>query len=358
LSKTKRLTASDMYNGGSGYSILEKGKIISLVGGLRQISRLEMISNTEYAYVSESFSTPPSIKYREKGIKETTVFQSNPHYKKYSWGTSEMIHYEVNGRQLNGALYYPAGFDPSVKYPMIVYIYDTVSRGVFLYKNPSQYDFLGFNLTHYTLNGYVVLLADIAYGAGSPGIDATNCVSAAVDKVFKMGFVDARKIGLIGHSFGAYETNFIITNTNIFAAAVSGSGVSDNIAHYFTYNKDQSRAEGWRYERQQYRMGKSIYEAQSDYIRNSPVLQASSITTPSLTWAGGQDRNVKPEQSLIFYLALRRLAKKHIRLVYPDEGHSISKQKNKLDLNNRINDWFDYFLKGKNNIEWISKGMK
>jgi dipeptidyl aminopeptidase/acylaminoacyl peptidase len=358
LSRPKLLTALDLYNGGSGYSMIENGKVMILVDGVCKISRLEMASDSQFAYLSESFSEPPSVKFNRKGNKPTTLYQSNEQFRKYRWGRSEMIHYEANGRPLNGALFYPAGFDPSMKYPLIVYIYDTVSRDVFLYKNPSQYDYLGFNLTHYTLNGYVVLMADISYGAGSPGIDATNCVAAAVDKVFKMGFIDARKIGLIGHSFGGYETNFIITNTNIFAAAVSGSGVADNIAHYFTFSKDYSRAEGWRYERQQYRMGKSIYEMQGDYIRNSPVLQASSITTPLLTWAGGLDKNVKPEQSLIFYLALRRLGKKHIRLVYPDEGHSISKQKNKLDLTNRINDWFDYFLKGNGDIEWISTGMK
>jgi dipeptidyl aminopeptidase/acylaminoacyl peptidase len=358
LSRPKLLTALDLYNGGSGYSMIENGKVMILVDGVRKISRLEMVSDSQFAYLSESFSEPPSVKFNRKGNKPTTLYQSNEQFRKYRWGRSEMIHYEANGRPLNGALFYPAGFDPSMKYPLIVYIYDTVSRDVFLYKNPSQYDYLGFNLTHYTLNGYVVLMADISYGAGSPGIDATNCVAAAVDKVFKMGFIDARKIGLIGHSFGGYETNFIITNTNIFAAAVSGSGVADNIAHYFTFSKDYSRAEGWRYERQQYRMGKSIYEMQGDYIRNSPVLQASSITTPLLTWAGAKDNNVKADQSLIFYLALRRLGKKHIRLVYPDGGHILYDRKNQFDLTSRVQDWFDYFLKDKKDIDWISKGMK
>jgi dipeptidyl aminopeptidase/acylaminoacyl peptidase len=359
LNSSKVLAARDLHNGGSAYSILDKGKVTTLIGGLRNVSELGMVSSSEFAYVSESFSTPPSIKYRGKGGKETTVFQSNPHHRNYQWGASEMIHYEANGRLLNGALYYPAGFDASKKYPMAVYIYEgSVSWDVYRYKNPSMYDTLGFNVTNFTLNDYVVLMADIAYGAGNTGIDATNCVSAAVDKVFKMGFVDARKIGLIGHSFGGYETNFIITNTNIFAAAVSGSGVSDNIAHYFTFNRHFAKAEGWRYERQQYRMGKSLYEMQSDYIRNSPVLQAASITTPLLTWAGGKDNNVKADQSLIFYLALRRLGKKHIRLVYPDGGHILYDRKNQFDLTSRVQDWFDYFLKDKHEIEWISKGMK
>ncbi len=358
LNKPKLLAQKDLHNGGYGYSILDNGKVTMLVAGRRNVSDLEMVSGSGLTYISESFSIPPSIRFRGKGGKETTVFQSNPQYKKYKWGSSEMIHYEVKGRSLNGALFYPAAFDPSMKYPMIVYIYDTISGCVFLYKNPSMYDTLGFNVTNFTLNGYVVLMADIAYGAGQTGIDATNCVTAAIDKVFKMGFVDARKIGLIGHSFGGYETNFIITNTNIFAAAVSGSGVSDNIRHYFTYDSGSNRAEGWRYERQQYRMGKSLYEMPADYIRNSPLMQAASISTPLLTWAGGKDNNVRPEQSLTFYLALRRLGKKHIRLVYPDGGHILYDRKNQFDLTSRVQDWFDYFLKGNQGIEWISKEMK
>lgn len=359
LNNPKLLITRDLHNGGSGFSLLDKGIVNVLVGGHRNASKMEMNTRSEFAYVSESFSEPPSIKYAGKGVKETTVFQSNPHYKKYRWGTSEMIHYDVNGRTLNGALYYPAGFDASKIYPMVVYIYDgTVSGNVYLYKNPSMYDSLGFNVTNFTLNGYIVLMADIAYGSGNIGIDATKCVSAAVDKVFKMGFVDARKIGLIGHSFGGYETNFIITNTSIFAAAVSGSAVSDNIAHYFTYSYDFGKSEGWRYESQQYRMGKSIYEIQGCYIKNSPLLQAASITTPLLTWAGAKDNTVKADQSLTFYLALRRLGKKHIRLVYPDGGHILFSKKNQSDLTSRIQDWFDYFLKDKAEIEWIAKGME
>ena len=74
------------------------------------------------------------------------------------------------------------------------------------------------------------------------------------------------------------------------------------------------------YENQQYRMGSSFFENQEGYYRNSPLLNASKINTPLLTWAGKLDENVQPRQAETFYAALRRLKKEHVMLVYPNDG--------------------------------------
>jgi dipeptidyl aminopeptidase/acylaminoacyl peptidase len=259
---------------------------------------------------------------------------------------------------LKGVLLYPSDYDKEKKYPMVVHIYQTKSGELHQYVNPSQYNEEGFNSTNYTLNGYFVLLPDIIYELGNPGPSATECVLAAVKKVTDLGFVDPEKIGLTGHSFGGYETDFIITQTDVFSAAISGAGISDTIAWYFSMGKDIEAPQAWRFENQQFRMGKTFYEDKQSYFRNSPILNAVNVTTPLLQWCGKADSAVTWEQSVAFYIALRRLQKKNMLLVYPDESHAISKKINQQDLTLRVQQWFDYYLKKQPPAMWISEGTK
>jgi dipeptidyl aminopeptidase/acylaminoacyl peptidase len=158
----------------------------------------------------------------------------------------------------------------------------------------------------------------------------------------------------MGHSFGGYEVNCITTNSNMFAAAVSGAGVSDNIRAYLTVNSEFNNAEICRFENQQYRMNGSFYEDKESYLRNSPVFNADKVNTPILIWTGKNDNNVKPEQSTAFFLALRRLNKKSIMLQYPNEGHTLLSLNAQEDLNSKVMKWFDYYLKGEYPKEWIT----
>lgn len=170
-------------------------------------------------------------------------------------------------------------------------------------------------------------------------------------------FSELRSPGLYGHSFGGYETNFIISQTPIFAAAVSGAGISDNIAYYFNISENGTlQSEMWRFESQQWRIGKSLYEDKDGYLRNSPIMNAEKVKTPLLLWAGKEDRIVPYSQSISYYLALRRLENKNIMLVYPNEDHILENSSYKADLSKRMMDWFDYFLKGESTSEWITKG--
>lgn len=240
---------------------------------------------------------------------------------------------------------------------MIVYIYEKQSRDIFQYVNPSRLNMEGFNASNYTTDGYFVLLPDIFFAKGNTGISAVDCVVAATLSVIAMGIIDKNKIGLSGHSFGGYETNFIITQTDIFAAAVSGAGVSDMVSWYLTLGWNTGQPDMWRSETQQWRMGKSFYADQQAYYRNSPVVHASKIQTPILLWSGKLDVQVDWHQNMEFYLALRRLEKKNIMLLYPDEQHVIFGMENQIDLTERTKDWFDYYLKNKKSSRWISKGV-
>jgi dipeptidyl aminopeptidase/acylaminoacyl peptidase len=100
-------------------------------------------------------------------------------------------------------------------------------------------------------------------------------------------------------------------------------------------------------------MGFSFFENREAYYRNSPLVNARSITTPLLTWAGVLDQNVQPRQAATFYAALRRLQKEHVMLVYPNDGHIFFNPKNQIDLTYKIQDWLGHYLKGEVKAQWM-----
>lgn len=357
LSKKVLLTALDLHGGSNGYYMLQPNQQpLPIVMDNSSIGKLQKAKESDaYIYVTQQFDRPPSLMFQKRIDQPAALLvQSNKQHQLYQWGKSEMIHYtDSKGKLLNGALFYPAGYDASKKYPLIVYIYETVSRDINTYVNPSIHNTLGFNITNLTTNGYAVLLADIAFEKGNPGFSAVDCVTKAANTVIAMGIADAGRIGLMGHSFGAYETNFIITQTPMFAVAISGAGVSDTIGHYFTINTDNNDIDGWRYENQQYRMGCSFFENREAYYRNSPLINAGGITTPLLSWAGALDQNVQSRQAATFYAALRRLQKEHVMLVYPNDGHIFYNLKNQEDLTHKMQDWLGYYLKGEPKAIWM-----
>ncbi len=336
-------------NMSSGLYVWSKGNgLKNIICGNFNIGRVRKAANSSsYIYTIQTSEMPPklmTINLRNNTSK--MLFQSNVHYEKYEWSKCELISYvAADLGNLNGILYYPPNFDSSKKYPMIVYVYETLSSELHQYHNPTLYNNSGFNPTNYALDGYLVLFPDIRYNVGSPGISALNCVLSAVNTVKQRGIVEENHIGLIGHSFGGYEVNYIITQTSTFAAAVSGASVSDMISSYFSIHFDTEHSNMWRYETQQYRMGKNAFEDYDNYIANSPIANAANINTPLLSWTGKKDNNVPWTQSIELHLALRRLQKKNLFLVYKDEQHTIEEPNSQMDLTTRIKNWFDSWLK-------------
>lgn len=338
-------------------------RLLVLSTGSRLDQLLTSVDGKIFAYTEERYDLSPRLMLvADAGKKPKVIVQSNTHQKDFRWGKSELISYKNSkGKDLQGILFYPAGYDKEKKYPMIMLIYEKLSAELHSrYINPSMLagQENGFNISTFTTNGYFVLAADISYEIGNPGISATDCVLAAANAVIARGLVRVDKIGLLGHSFGGYETDFIITQTKLFAAAVAGAaGATDLTSDYLSVGIGSGRPEMWRFESQQMRMGKSLFDDRAAYDRNSPVVHAKNIATPLLSWTGDADPQVNWSQSLEFYLALHRLGKKHIMLVYPKEGHNLSQPKNELDLAVRIHDWFDYHLKDLPAAPWINKGL-
>jgi dipeptidyl aminopeptidase/acylaminoacyl peptidase len=324
----------------------------------KKYSGIKRSANGKYLFASETFSQPPQIEFYSSRNTEV-LFKSNKHQEQYYYGHAKLVHYKNNsGEELKGALFYPVAYKVGEKYPMVVKVYEQLSGALNQYVKPTLANSTGFNISVFTANGYFVLLPDIKYVKGSTGISAYDCVTSAVKDVVASYNIDEKRIGLTGHSFGGYETDFIITKTNMFAAAVSGAGIGNTIGSYFSLNTNGGGAEDsmWRFESQQLRMGIPFYENKQAYLINSPLHNADYIRTPLLQWTGKNDVVVPYEQSVNLYLALRKLRVQTILLSYPDEGHSLSNRANQQDLSRRILQWFDYYLKDKTQIGWITVG--
>ncbi|MEO8255331.1 MAG: prolyl oligopeptidase family serine peptidase, partial [Flavobacterium sp.] len=342
-------------NSKSGYFSLDKKQQLQpIIYEPKSISSIHKAktSNT-YMYVQQDFNEPPTLFVKRRNEPAKVIHKSNSQQNHYGWGKSELISYKNSqGTAIKGVLFYPFDYDPNRQYPMIVNIYQKQTKALHTYVNPSLLNGSAFNVTYFTSLDYFVLLPDIVYQIGSPGYAAADCVIAAAESAIATASIDKAKMGLIGHSYGGYETDFIITQTNLFAAAVAGSGVSDLTSGYLSVNWANKNTNSWRYEYQQFRMRKTLFENDESYQKNSPIHFASNVNTPLLSYTGAEDSQVNPYQTMEFYVALRRLKKEHIMLLYPKESHVIQGHENQIDLTCKISEWFGYYLKGDKKPKW------
>ena len=291
------------------------------------------------------------------GAKQIT--NTNAFLSKYAWTRAELVDYTITrGKQkipLQGILQYPANYEPGKKYPMVVYLYEKLSDGLHRFTNPSERDY--YNGTALTQNGYFFFQPDIVFAPGEPGVSVAECVTAAVNKVVSMGAVDGTKVGVMGHSWGGFDAMFLATHTKIFAAAVSGAGISDLISNYGNGHWSSGIAETDHIETGQQRMVVPLYDDLDRYVRNSAVFGISTMTTPLLLEAGDSDGTVFWHQSVELYNIARRAKKNVVMLVYNGEDHGLRVKKNQIDYQHRIHAWFDYYLKGAPAPAWITEGV-
>jgi dipeptidyl aminopeptidase/acylaminoacyl peptidase len=310
-------------------------------------------------YLEQDYNLPPRLVTKGNVIPEHVLFQSNKNDTSLARIRQEIISYpDGQGNLIQGVLFYPVNFKEAGAFPMVVHIYENQRHRKNQYLNLSYNDGIGFNPRVFLENGYFVFFPDIAYGNSGSGLSALQCVTNALDVLRNEEYIDQRKVGLIGHSFGGYETNFIATQSDRFAAYVSGAGNSDIVNTYHTFNTNFLSPSFWRFESFQYRMYKPFSEDKELYFKNNPLYNADKVNAPVLLWTGLKDENIKWEESRTFYNALRRNDKKVVALFYRGEDHSLQGSAAQQDLSIRILNWFDYFLKGQKNIAWISKEME
>jgi len=274
----------------------------------------------------------------------------------YNWGTAELVSFKnTDGVPLKGLLLKPDNFDPKKKYPMIVYIYEKLSQGLHSFRNPGPGTSI--NPTYYVSNGYLIFMPDIVYTIGYPGPSALKCVLPGVQAVVDRGYVNEKAIGIQGHSWGGYQIAYMVTQTNRFRAAAPGALVANMTSAYSGIRWGTGLPRQFQYERQQSRIGGSLWDYPLRYLDNSPIFRADRVETPLLMIHNDEDDAVPWYQGIEYFLALRRLGKEAYMFSYNGEKHGLRKRINQKDYTRRLQEFFDHFLKGAPAPEWMEKGI-
>jgi len=345
----------------SGFAKMKWGKSIDelfLVNkGISGFGITKAKNTDVFMYTQSTYEESPALYLTNDHFATSKLIAStNPQQADFAWGKAELINFtNKNGKELQGVLHYPANYEPGKQYPMLVYIYEIRSNSLYSYINPS--DQSSYNVTNYVQQGFFVFQPDIVYRLDDPGISAVECVVPAVEKVISTGMIDKENIGLMGHSWGAYQTAFIITQTDLFSAAVAGAPLTDMISMYTEVYWNTGSPNQGIFETSQGRFTKPYWEILDKYIQNSPMFQAQNIKTPLLVAFGDQDGAVDWHQGIELYSTMRRMEKPYVMLVYAGENHSVRKKENRLDYTKKINEWYNYYLKGQEAAAWITEGI-
>ena len=275
---------------------------------------------------------------------------------RWAWGHAELVDWlDMDGRTVQGILYYPGNYEPGKKYPVFIYYYERFSQRLHEFIHPVTNHRP--NIAQYTSDGYAVFLPDVWFDVPIPGYSATKSLVPGVQKLVEMGIADPKAIGLHGHSWSGYLTAQVITQTDIFAAAVAGAPVGNMTSAYSGIRWGTGLARQFQYEQTQSRLGVSMWENLSPYIENSPVFWADRINTPLLIQHGDADEAVPWYQAIELYLAMRRLGKDSVFLHYYNEPHHLRQFANRLDYAIKMKEYMDHYLKGTPAPKWITEGV-
>ena len=275
--------------------------------------------------------------------------------RKYNWLTSELISWKaLDGNMTQGILYKPENFDPKRKYPVIFYFYERLSDELNDFKQP-VFSLGRLDIATYVSNGYLVFTPDIYYKIGDAGKGSINSVISAAKWLSKMPWIDFAKMGLQGHSFGGYETNYLVTHSHLFSAACSASGLSDFVSAYGEL-LDNGPTLQWMFEQSVYRNGATLWERPDIYIKNSSIFNANKVTTPLLMMHTKNDGVCPFANAVEFFTALRRLGKKVWMLQYDNYNHFLLDDA-AADFTIRMQQFFDHYLKGAPAPKWMVEGI-
>ena len=243
----------------------------------------------------------------------------------------------ADGTEIEGFIFTPPDYEPATRYPTLLRIHGGPV---------SQYDF-GFKFEAQLLaaNGYVVILTNPRGSSGygqefslgiwqSWGVKDFEDVMAGVDYAISEGYADPDRLGVGGWSYGGILTNYVITQTDRFKAAISGAS---EVLYVANYGHDH-------YQRQWEAELGLPWENRELWERLSPFNRVENIVTPTLLMGGEKDWNVPILNSEQLYQALRRLGRTTQLVVYPDEHHGIRRPAFQRDRYERYLSWYSRFL--------------
>ena len=344
-----RITFSENIDGNSGFGnvTVQSGAIQQLWSGEESASpeSREWVSRSSNgdqlitAIVRQSPGVPPEVWAGPIGDwKQLTDINASA---KPTWGKMRNVHWSNGTTQVQGWLLMPNDFSSSKTYPLVVAVHGGPSAAC-----TSRWDERSMGPA--SAMGYFVLCPNPrgSYGQGETftqgnvkdfGGGDFRDIMAGIDAVSKWYPIDSKRIGIFGHSYGGYMTMWAETQTQRFAAAVAGAGLSDWLSYYGLNDIDEWMIPFF---------GASVYDDPAVYAKSDPMHFVTAVKTPTLILVGDRDGEVPMEQSVEWWHALRTLNVPTRLVIYPNEGHAFMKPADARDYTLRTLEWFD---------EWFAK---
>lgn len=353
------LNAYEEWTKKSGIARLDpKGKGIKMLLWDDALFSLRKAEDADvYFYTRQTFKDYPDYYIAGPSlVNGKRITEANPQQKNFLWSDGSMlVDYESEkGDKLQAALFLPAEYEEGKSYPTVVYIYEKLSQRLNAYFTPRAY---GFDKSFYTSNGYAVLMPDIVYTVNDPGMSSVWCVLPAVEAAAATGIVDKARVAIHGHSWGGYQTSFLITQTDLFQAAVAGAPLTNMISMYSSIYWNTGSANQPIFESSQGRFEGGYWDNIEAYTRNSPVYFAENVTTPLLLLHNDKDGAVDWNQGIEYFNTLRRLKQPVVMLQYKGENHGLRIPPNQRDYFVRMKEFLDHHLKGQEAPSWLTNGV-
>lgn len=291
------------------------------------------------AIIRQSASAPPEVWAGPIGNwKQITSINAEI---KPAWGEMRNAHWMNGSTRVQGWLMLPKDFAPGKTYPLIVNVHGGPSAAC-------MSTWAERTLGPESALGYFALCPNPrgSYGQGEAFTQANvkdfgggdyRDIMAGVDALAKEYPIDRKRIGIRGHSYGGYMTMWAETQTQRFAAAVAGAGLSNWLSYYGLNDIDEWMIPFF---------GASVYDDPAVYAKSDPMHFVKAVKTPTLILVGDRDGEVPMEQSVEWWHALETLRVPTKLVVYPNEGHAIMKPADARDYNLRSLEWFE---------EWFAK---
>lgn len=363
-SETPLLTTFNNINKKAGMVLLEKGKISSkfFTPALFQEQPYSLGSITKakkapsFAYTRENYEQSPDVYTFQQG-KEKKLSAINAQQDSYNWGKASLYYWTTfSGKPATGTLYLPENFDSTKKYPVIFYFYEKLSDNLYRYSAPAPTP-SRLNIPFFVSRGYIVMAPDISYTIGHPAKSAYDYIVSGAQDLAKHSWVDEKRLGLQGQSWGGIQVAQVITMTPMFAAAWSGAPVANMTSAYGGIRWKGGVNRQFQYEKTQSRIGATLWEKPELYIESSPLFHLPAVTTPMVIMANDNDGAVPWYQGIELFTGLRRLGKPVWMLNYNGEEHNLVERKNRKDISIREQQFFDWLLKGDPAPKWITEGV-
>jgi len=299
------------------------------------------------AFISETGTESPEV-YASTGatFNPRKLTNTNPQVASFGHGAQRVVSWKSSAdtQTIEGVLSLPVGYQEGTRVPLLVVVHGGPA-GVSSARYPSAGS--AYPVQVFNSMGYAVLQPNFrgstGYGQRFRGLNHGDIlgkdwidVNSGVDAMIRTGIADSTKMGLMGWSYGGFQTFWGITQTRRFAAASSGAGVND-LTSFFSQT-DVSDYLGML-------MNSVPWDKPDFFIERSAYRKVKDVTTPLLIQSGDQDRRVSPEQSIQFYEAMKRIGKTPVKLVlYPGQGHGISDPRLAKDRMMRNVEWFSYWV--------------